>query len=139
MPITISGAASLTYADPIDAHLYAAGKYWESERASASNYSILEIEGAGVDGTIAKRFGFRGRQIAISVVYVAASSADCAKNFNDDMDTLRNKTLNLALYCGSTFPACELVGATAEGFPKNSGHSTYYMGAVLVFNQRRLA
>lgn len=108
----------------------------------APEYGEKFYSAAGVDGSVRKAFGFRGRRIALRVVYVAATADAVVAAFDSDMAAIANAASTLVLH-GATYYGCfldpratRLTGLTGNG----SATTAKVLGrATVVVNSKRLS
>lgn len=132
-----------TYADSGD--FVSDGKWLDGPNAvdmGAPEYEESFHSVPGVDGSVRKGFGYRGRRIALNVMYVGADAAAVVSAFNTDIGALANTASTLVLH-GATFYGCfldakasKLGGLTSNGSPA----SAKVLGrATVVINAMRLS
>ena len=95
---------------PLAGVYYSLDPFGEAPRASAPEYEELSVTFPGVDGVGIKRFGFRGRDIFITLCLIGADKAAVENQWlviNASITQLNRFTI--VLPGGTTFQGCKLV------------------------------
>lgn len=134
---TVGGA---TYSDPAglsDGTGLRVGRYWCDEvRVSEPRYEQRTYSFPGVDGVGLKKFGFRGRTIKGTVVYVESSAAAVRAAVEADRTALANETFSTTPPGGTTLTDC-LLRKLPDGPLRTAGGGLYFMRTELTLRQLR--
>jgi len=133
-------AGSVTYSDPSamnSATGLVAGRYWMGEvRVGTPLYERRAYGFPGVDGLGIKSFGYRGRELSGTVVYVQSGLTALRNAINSDRDALANSTFSSTPPGGSALPNCQLE-TLSDGEIRAAGNGLYIMKTELVLRQLR--
>jgi hypothetical protein len=131
---------SITYSDPDSLHDgggWVAGKYWhDNVQVGHRQYERKIFSYPGVNGLAVKHFGYRGRMIQGSVIYLASTLAALLSAIESDRTVLNNVTFTSTLPDGSTLPNCQLE-ALDDGEISPSGNGLILMRTHLQLRQLR--
>ena len=136
MAITVSGGASVTYADPASHFSSTAGKWWIGIKPKQSEASKQNIASPGINGVAVGRNSDSYPFMEITVAYVGGSPSEDG-GYMADIQAMQNHKLNVSYPMYGTLQNCELVDSEVIEDYKETGFGTCMLVAKITFEQKR--